>query len=229
MAAHPSLRRRRLPFTQAWESKTPITDSGEKGIPPLSKDCVAFPPGDPQLGEGCCAEQTKQYLAMGPPVGMPHFAAHKIEVLVWQLGHGRIAIKDELGSIKWVMPRSFRLRMVENKAKRPIMVWNKPDIGEVKFNVDRAINGCPSDTTIRGLLRNNKGKVLMRFSKSILITDSNLAEFLANREAFFLYIVEILKMGALVGKPQEKADRLAKDGVYREVALLEFGGESLSL
>ncbi|XVF41640.1 hypothetical protein PTKIN_Ptkin01aG0296200 [Pterospermum kingtungense] len=72
---------------------------------------------------------------------------------------------------------------------RPNNVWNKPLEGEVKFNVDRADAGKPSQTRIGGVLRDHLGGVLMKFSKSIDISESNYAEIMAIYEALKLFVV----------------------------------------
>ncbi|XVE80003.1 hypothetical protein DITRI_Ditri14bG0103700 [Diplodiscus trichospermus] len=53
--------------------------------------------------------------------------------------------------------------------------------------VERQLQTQPDFTTQHGILRDSSANVLMVFSKSIGVTDSNLAELLAVREVFILF------------------------------------------
>lgn len=45
----------------------------------------------------------------------------------------------------------------KKKAKeRKCVTWEKPKLGQLKFNVDGAAQGCPGLAKIRGILRNDK-------------------------------------------------------------------------
>ena len=46
----------------------------------------------------------------------------------------------------------------------------------LKFNVDGATRGKPGPMSIGGILRNNNGEVLFRFSKNVGVCNSNKAE-----------------------------------------------------
>ncbi|XVF79235.1 hypothetical protein PTKIN_Ptkin14bG0204400 [Pterospermum kingtungense] len=70
---------------------------------------------------------------------------------------------------------------------RPITSWSCPPLGYVKFNVDGASLGKPGQEGIGGILCDHQGRVLIRFSKSIGLADSNLAELLAIREALIVF------------------------------------------
>lgn len=59
--------------------------------------------------------------------------------------------------------------------------WVKLNIEVVNFNVDRASNSYLGDAAISGLMRNDCGTVLIKLSKSIGFSDSNLAEVQAIR------------------------------------------------
>ena len=65
--------------------------------------------------------------------------------------------------------------------------WECPTMGFMKFNVDGASRGKPGHAGIGGLLRDDKGKVWMEFSKSIGISESNEAEICAIREAILMF------------------------------------------
>ncbi|EOY02885.1 Uncharacterized protein TCM_017287 [Theobroma cacao] len=78
----------------------------------------------------------------------------------------------ENGCLKEMFPRIYAL--AENKCRvvkefgqwengigniRPLTIWERPGTGTVKFNVDGAANGCPVETGIGGLLRNENRKI----------------------------------------------------------------------
>ncbi|XVF66496.1 hypothetical protein PTKIN_Ptkin10aG0040400 [Pterospermum kingtungense] len=66
--------------------------------------------------------------------------------------------------------------------------WILPKRGEVKFNTDGSSLRKPEPGGIRGLLRNHIGDILIKFSKSVGVVDSNCAEIMAIREALMLYL-----------------------------------------
>ncbi|EOY03730.1 Uncharacterized protein TCM_018867 [Theobroma cacao] len=76
--------------------------------------------------------------------------------------------------------------MIPKKSKSS-KVWFNPMVGCLKFNIDGSFKGCPGDSSIGGILRNKFGEVLVFFSKSIGITDSNKVEQLAVREIALIY------------------------------------------
>ncbi|XVE90483.1 hypothetical protein DITRI_Ditri20bG0081400 [Diplodiscus trichospermus] len=63
-----------------------------------------------------------------------------------------------------------------------------PPQGAVNFNVDGASKGKPGPARIGGILRDHMGIEKIRFSKYICVADSNVAELLAVREAFSLFV-----------------------------------------
>ncbi|EOX94803.1 Uncharacterized protein TCM_004414 [Theobroma cacao] len=65
--------------------------------------------------------------------------------------------------------------------------WSKPLVGSLSFNIDGASRGCSGDSEIGGILRNEHGDVLILFSKSIGVCDSNKTELMAVREAALIY------------------------------------------
>ena len=65
--------------------------------------------------------------------------------------------------------------------------WIPPPTGILKFNVDGATRGKLGPAGIGGVLRNDKGEVLLMFSKSVGIRDSNEAESLAILEALRIF------------------------------------------
>ena len=70
--------------------------------------------------------------------------------------------------------------------ERRSVFWSPPPNGVLKFNVDGASRGKPGPTGIGGVLRNNKGEVLLMFSKHG-VCDSNEAEVLAVLEGIRLF------------------------------------------
>ncbi|XVF77486.1 hypothetical protein PTKIN_Ptkin14bG0048100 [Pterospermum kingtungense] len=107
------------------------------------------------------------------------------------------------------------------------------------------VRGQPGAAGIGGLLRDNNSKILLKFSKSVGIADSNLAELMAIKEAFELFIgsrwandfrLAIESDSANVVKwinnphaipwrfreENAEADALAKAGVERSVDLIIF-------
>ncbi|XVF54250.1 hypothetical protein PTKIN_Ptkin05aG0165200 [Pterospermum kingtungense] len=71
--------------------------------------------------------------------------------------------------------------------KRKQVSWVCPPLGSLKFNIDGAASGQPGPAGIGGILRDCNANIKMRFSKSIGIVDSSLAEVLAVKEAFLLF------------------------------------------
>ncbi|EOY05119.1 Uncharacterized protein TCM_020207 [Theobroma cacao] len=74
------------------------------------------------------------------------------------------------------------------KKSRPEIEWEKTMEGTMKFNVDGAANASMGEAGIGGVQRNSRGEIRMMFSKSIGVGDSSLAEVLAIREAFVMFI-----------------------------------------
>ncbi|EOY03952.1 Uncharacterized protein TCM_019172 [Theobroma cacao] len=75
-----------------------------------------------------------------------------------------------------------------SRKSRPMVKWTKPVKGYMKFNVDGATSGSPRKAGIDGILSNFVGEIKMMFSKSIRLGDSNLAEVLATRQAFMMFV-----------------------------------------
>ncbi|XVE56796.1 hypothetical protein DITRI_Ditri04bG0039600 [Diplodiscus trichospermus] len=72
--------------------------------------------------------------------------------------------------------------------RRAISSWTILAAGEVKFNVDGASLGKPGQAGIGGVLRDHQGNVIIRFSRSVGVADSNLLELMAVKEAFILFL-----------------------------------------
>ncbi|XVE85397.1 hypothetical protein DITRI_Ditri17bG0087800 [Diplodiscus trichospermus] len=66
--------------------------------------------------------------------------------------------------------------------------WVKPLKGQVKFDVNGSTQGKPRPAGIGGILRDHNEEVLIVFSKSIDVADSNFAELMAIRESFLLFL-----------------------------------------
>ncbi|EOY01197.1 Uncharacterized protein TCM_011143 [Theobroma cacao] len=64
----------------------------------------------------------------------------------------------------------------------------KPIVRSFKFNTGGSFCGCPSDSSIDGILRNEFGDILALFSKAIDIFDSNKAKLLTIREAMIIFV-----------------------------------------
>lgn len=74
-----------------------------------------------------------------------------------------------------------------------------------KWNVDRSAKGKSGPTGIRGVLRDDKGCVLVKFAASVGIRDSNEAEFIAVIYALELSLEkEWLKLGSLIVESDSK-------------------------
>ncbi|XVE83735.1 hypothetical protein DITRI_Ditri16bG0110200 [Diplodiscus trichospermus] len=71
---------------------------------------------------------------------------------------------------------------------RPFTGWSKPVVRELKFNVDGASVGKPGPAGIGGILRDYLGNVRIKFSKSIRVAELNLAEIMAVKESFILFL-----------------------------------------
>ncbi|EOY25856.1 Uncharacterized protein TCM_027221 [Theobroma cacao] len=66
--------------------------------------------------------------------------------------------------------------------------WGKPSMGFMKFNIDGAARGCPSPSSMGGAMHNHEEDVKILFSKPLGHGDSNMAEILAIKEAFYLFV-----------------------------------------
>lgn len=71
---------------------------------------------------------------------------------------------------------------------RKLAVWSPPPMGVLKFNMDGATRGKLVLAGIGGVLRYNKGDVLLLFSKKVELKESNEAKVMAILEAFRLFI-----------------------------------------
>ncbi|XVF53960.1 hypothetical protein PTKIN_Ptkin05aG0142400 [Pterospermum kingtungense] len=117
----------------------------------------------------------------------------------------------------------------ETKKKSRIQItWAKPEVGEVKFNVDRVVAGKPGPVGIGGVLRDHIRLVLIKFSKSIGMAELNLAEILAICEAFKIFLsshwesckVKEWKVNHVFKECNQVADGLAKDEMKGVVVLV---------
>ncbi|EOY03046.1 Uncharacterized protein TCM_017467 [Theobroma cacao] len=108
----------------------------------------------------------------------------KLRVIIWVNARWQITSSSILDIYRYPVEGFNQLREMD---PRPQTVWEKLEAGKVKFNVDKAAIECLSEAGIGGLLRNEKGEILIRFSKTIGMRDSNLAEYLGIREAFILF------------------------------------------
>ncbi|KAK8562630.1 hypothetical protein V6N12_010704 [Hibiscus sabdariffa] len=61
--------------------------------------------------------------------------------------------------------------------------WSAPDAACLKFNVDAGVKGSSGEAGIGGILCDHCGKALIRFSKSIGMSDPTGAELVAIHEA----------------------------------------------
>ncbi|XVE65736.1 hypothetical protein DITRI_Ditri08aG0023300 [Diplodiscus trichospermus] len=91
---------------------------------------------------------------------------------------------------------SYVTVLMEPQKCRNLTTWNKSPAGVFKFNVDGSSHGKPSSAGIVGILRYHLSMEKIRFSKSIGIKDSNVAELLAIREALILYASSIWAQNA---------------------------------
>ncbi|KAH1032547.1 hypothetical protein J1N35_044721 [Gossypium stocksii] len=73
------------------------------------------------------------------------------------------------------------------KASRAGVCWISPPPGHVKFNVDGSVFGVSNKAGIGGIFRDEGGRALITFSKSIVMASPHLAEILAVKEACVLF------------------------------------------
>lgn len=52
------------------------------------------------------------------------------------------------------------------KLAKENLMWRPPNSRKFKFNADEAYQGCPDETKIGSVLRDNEVRILMQFSKS---------------------------------------------------------------
>ncbi|EOY05993.1 Uncharacterized protein TCM_020852 [Theobroma cacao] len=67
----------------------------------------------------------------------------------WRLEYGVVMDNYRCPQLGKVMMKAMKERLVEE--------WCKPAAREMKFNVDGAAQGCPGESGIRGVLRDNQG------------------------------------------------------------------------
>lgn len=67
-------------------------------------------------------------------------------------------------------------------------MWEEPPLGSLKFNIDAACKGCMGEAGIRGVLKDDKGSMLLIFSKVVGVMDSNAAELMALWEGFQIIV-----------------------------------------
>ncbi|KAL4289872.1 hypothetical protein GQ457_14G013920 [Hibiscus cannabinus] len=118
-------------------------------------------------------------------------------------------------------PRSSRMPLLGS--------CSPPQVGYVKFNTDAAVNESFGKAGIGGVLRDNRGNVLARFSKSTGNLDPSGAELLAIHEACQLankcnqfYSQIEWEICFQFRESNCLAHQLAKTGIGRTVDLLEF-------
>ncbi|OMP08802.1 hypothetical protein COLO4_06100 [Corchorus olitorius] len=75
----------------------------------------------------------------------------------------------------------------KNLVPRSIIPWSPPPLGSLKFNVDGASSGSSGMAGIGGVLRDNSGSVLLKFSKNIGQARAAKAELLAIREVVMIF------------------------------------------
>ncbi|XVF78900.1 hypothetical protein PTKIN_Ptkin14bG0175000 [Pterospermum kingtungense] len=90
-----------------------------------------------------------------------------------------------------ISPRAISVPCSVNSARARVE-WEKPTADILKFNVDGSSLGKPGPAGIGGVLRKQFGFVLIKFSKSLGVTDSNEAEYFAIREALILFLTSKL-------------------------------------
>lgn len=71
---------------------------------------------------------------------------------------------------------------------RRYVLWYLP-LGTPKFNVDGVARSTSGMASIGGILRNDKGEVLLMFSKHVSVRDSNEVEALAIFEALWCFSI----------------------------------------
>ena len=108
----------------------------------------------------------------------------KVRIAMW----AKAKWPDKVGSINDAV-RFPSLVMVEDKGRDQgdVGKWDKPQQGSMKFNVDGSARGQPGKAGIGGVLRDESGSIMLVFSKSIGIADSNMAELLTIKEAFLIF------------------------------------------
>ncbi|GMJ08610.1 hypothetical protein HRI_004530200 [Hibiscus trionum] len=65
--------------------------------------------------------------------------------------------------------------------------WSTPLAGSLKFNTNGAVMGHFGEAGIGGILRNHLGETIVKFSKSIGISDLSTAELVAIKEAVSIF------------------------------------------
>ncbi|EOY13573.1 Uncharacterized protein TCM_032174 [Theobroma cacao] len=100
--------------------------------------------------------------------------------------------------------------------------WSKSPVGSLNFNTDKPWRGCPGDSGIGGILRNEHGDVLILFSKS-LGSPNKVPWRLRQLIAQTLNILGKIKkwdIKHILRLANNEADALAKEGVLRTIDFL---------
>ncbi|XVF45785.1 hypothetical protein PTKIN_Ptkin02bG0234500 [Pterospermum kingtungense] len=117
-----------------------------------------------------------------------------VDVIKARIAHCAMALwpKDHASFIGvFICPENIVVPK-RNEKQRTRQNWMPPPSGSVKFNVDRSSTGKLGPAGIGGVMRDHTTKELACFSKSIGVEDSNIAELLAIREAFLVFIASPL-------------------------------------
>ncbi|EOX99225.1 Uncharacterized protein TCM_007835 [Theobroma cacao] len=85
---------------------------------------------------------------------------------------------------------SIASHIIDNKSKKTKkeVEWSELRPGQLNFNVDGAARGNLREFGIGGVLKDDQGRILVTFSKSIGVRNANRVELLALKEAFFIFM-----------------------------------------
>ncbi|OMO83173.1 hypothetical protein COLO4_22651 [Corchorus olitorius] len=117
----------------------------------------------------------KVWMGLAPP---------KVEIFIWQALRGHIVVRNVLFE---------RELLTEENVSCPLCKDDRETVDHLllyctQFNVDGSARGQPGEAGIGGILRDDSGNTKLVFSKFIGIADSNMAELLAIKEAFLIFV-----------------------------------------
>ncbi|XP_017981001.1 PREDICTED: uncharacterized protein LOC18592617 [Theobroma cacao] len=80
-------------------------------------------------------------------------------------------------------------QLTKKSQERKGIIWEKPDQGQMKFNVDGTARRCPGPTRIGEILRGCSREAKIIFPKAHGEADSSLAKMMVVKEALLIFSV----------------------------------------
>ncbi|EOY10280.1 Uncharacterized protein TCM_025650 [Theobroma cacao] len=102
---------------------------------------------------------------------------------------------------------------IKKDQRRNSVVWKKPSTEFLKFNVDGVARENPGKCEIGGVLRDDQGRILIKFYKNVGLGVANQAEFLAIKEVFLIFAASrwVTTHGLIIESDSTTAIKWIKD------------------